>query len=117
MARPSQGLDEALLRSGLALLPQLGCSGLSVRRVAEHAGVNPAMFHYHFESKAVFLRSLLQQVYERMFSQLAAGAAQEGPALARLQAALEAIARFAREHHALIGRLVVDAANGEQVVH
>ena len=61
MPRPSQNIDEALLRSGLALLPRLGCSGLSVRRVAEHAGVNPAMFHYHFQSKAVFLRSVLQQ--------------------------------------------------------
>jgi len=117
MPRPSQGIDEALLRSGLALLPQLGCSGLSVRRVAEHAGVNPAMFHYHFENKAAFLRSVLQQLYETMFAQLAAGAAREGPALERLQAALEAIARFARQHHALIGRLVIDAANGEAVVH
>ena len=117
MPRPSQGLDQALLRSGLALLPQLGCSGLSVRRVAEHAGVNPAMFHYHFESKAVFLRSVLQQLYESLFAQLSAGAAGEGPALQRLDAALQALARFARGHHALIGRLVIDAAAGEVVVH
>ena len=117
MPRPSQGIDQALLRSGLALLPQLGCAGLSVRRVAEHAGVNPAMFHYHFENKAAFLRSVLQQLYESMFAQLAAGAAREGPALQRLEAALQALARFAREHHALLGRLVIDAAGGEAVVH
>jgi AcrR family transcriptional regulator len=117
MARPSQGIDQALLRSGLALLPVLGCAGLSVRRVAEHAGVNPAMFHYHFGSKAAFLRTLLQQLYEQMFSRLLAGAACQGPALERLHAALATLARFVREHHAVVARLAVDAAQGEAAVH
>jgi AcrR family transcriptional regulator len=117
MARPSQGIDQALLRSGLALLPQLGCAGLSVRRVAEHAGVNPAMFHYHFGNKAAFLQAVLQQLYEQMFAKLSAGAAREGPVLDRLQGALITLASFVREHHALVGRLAIDAANGETVVH
>lgn len=117
MPRPSQGIDQALLRSGLALLPQLGCSGLSVRRVAEHAGVNPAMFHYHFGSKAAFLRTLLQQLYEQLFARLSAGASRQGPALDRLHDALVALARFIRDHRALAGRLAIDAASGETVVH
>lgn len=117
MARPSQGIDQALLRSGLALLPQLGCAGLSVRKVAEHAGVNPAMFHYHFGNKAAFLQAVLQQVYEQMFARLSAGAQREGPVLDRLEGALVTLASFAREHHALVGRLAIDAANGETVVH
>ena len=117
MSRPSQGIDQALLRSGLALLPQLGCSGLSVRRVAEHAGVNPAMFHYHFGSKAGFLRTLLQQLYEHLFAQLSEGASRQGPALERLHDALVALARFVRDHRALAGRLAIDAASGETVVH
>jgi len=117
MARPSQGIDQSLLRSGLALLPQLGCAGLSVRRVAEHAGVNPAMFHYHFGNKAAFLQAVLQQLYEQMFIKLSAGATREGPVLDRLQGALITLACFVREHHALVGRLAIDAANGETVVH
>ena len=117
MPRPSQGIDQALLRSGLALLPQLGCSGLSVRRVAEHAGVNPAMFHYHFGSKAEFLRTLLQQLYEQLFARLSEGASRQGPALERLHDALVALARFVRDHRALAGRLAIDAASGETVVH
>ena len=117
MARPSQGIDQALLRSGLALLPQLGCAGLSVRRVAEHAGVNPAMFHYHFGNKAAFLQAVLQQLYEQMFAKLSAGATREGPVLDRLQGALITLASFVREHHALVGWLAIDAANGETVVH
>lgn len=117
MARPSQGIDQALLRSGLALLPELGCTGLSVRRVAEHAGVNPAMFHYHFGSKAAFLRAVLQQLYEQMFAGLSAGAARDGTAVERLHAALFSLAGFVREQRPVIGRLAVDAANGEAVVH
>ena len=117
MARPSQGIDQALLRSGLALLPQLGCAGLSVRRGGEHAGANPAMFHYHFGNKAAFLQAVLQQLYEQMFAKLSAGAAREGPVLDRLQGALITLASFVREHHALVGRLAIDAANGETVVH
>ena len=117
MARPSQGIDQALLRSGLALLPELGCTGLSVRRVAEHAGVNPAMFHYHFGSKAAFLRAVLQQLYEQMFAGLSAQAAGRGTALERLHAALFSLAGFVRAQRPVIGRLAVDAANGETVVH
>ena len=117
MARPSQGIDQALLRSGLALLPQLGCAGLSVRKVAEHAGVNPAMCHYHFGTKAAFLQAVLQQLYEQMFAKLSAGATREGPVRERLEAALFTLASFAREHHTLVGRLAIDAANGEAVVH
>lgn len=117
MPRPSQGIDQALLRSGLALLPQLGCAGLSVRKVAEHAGVNPAMFHYHFGNKAAFLQAVLQQLYEQMFAKLSAGATREGPVLDRLHGALITLAGFVREHHALVGRLAIDAANGETVVH
>lgn len=117
MPRPSQGIDQALLRSGLELLPQLGCAGLSVRKVAEHAGVNPAMFHYHFGSKAAFLQALLQQLYEQMYTQLSADATQQGPVLQRLEAALLTLAGFVRKHHALVGRLAIDAASGEAVVH
>ncbi|MFO1336984.1 MAG: TetR/AcrR family transcriptional regulator [Burkholderiaceae bacterium] len=117
MARPSQGIDQALLRSGLALLPELGCTGLSVRRVADHARVNPAMFHYHFGSKAAFLRAVLQQLYEQMFAGLSAGAAGQGPAVDRLHAALFSLAGFVRAQRPVIGRLAVDAANGEAVVH
>ena len=116
MPRPSQGIDQALLRSGLALWPQWGCSGLSVRKVAEHAGVNPAMFHYHFGSKGAFLEAVLQQVYEQMFSQLSASAARDGPVLGRIEEALLTLARFVREHQALLARLAIDAAHGETVV-
>jgi len=115
MPRPSQDQDQTLLAAGAALYPQLGCAGLSVRRVAEAAGVNPAMVHYHFGSKDAFLRALLQQHYEAMFGALSLASHGEADVMERLAAALLGVARFVREHRPLIARVWADAQAGEAV--
>lgn len=115
MPRPSQDQDQALLTAGAALYPELGCAGLSVRRVAEAAGVNPAMVHYHFGSKDAFLRALLQRHYEEMFSALSLTSAGDGDVMERLAAALLGVARFVREHRPLIARVWADAQAGHGV--
>lgn len=115
MPRPSQDQDQALLAAGAALYPALGCAGLSVRRVAEAAGVNPAMVHYHFGSKDAFLRVLLQQRYEEMFGALSLNSRGEGDVMERLATALLGVARFVREHRPLIARVWADAQGGEVV--
>ncbi|MCB2034217.1 MAG: helix-turn-helix transcriptional regulator, partial [Ottowia sp.] len=66
MPRPSRNLDQRLLQSGRRLYPRLGCAGLTVRAVADDAGVAPGMFHYHFDSKEAFLRQVLQQFYDEV---------------------------------------------------
>ncbi len=88
---------------------------MSVRRVAEAAGVNPAMVHYHFGSKDAFLRALLQQHYEDMFGALSLTSQGTGDVMERLAAALLGIARFVREHRPLIARVWADAQAGEAV--
>lgn len=115
MSRPSQDQDQALLAAGAQLYPELGCAGLSVRRVAQSAGVNPAMVHYHFGSKHGFLRALLQQHYEQMFQALSLTSAVQGEAMERLAAALLCIACFVRDHRPLVARVWSDAQAGESV--
>jgi AcrR family transcriptional regulator len=115
MPRPSQDQDQALLAAGAALYPQLGCAGLSVRRVAEAAGVNPAMVHYHFGSKDAFLRALLQQHYEEMFGALQLNSQGQADVMERLAAALLGVARFVRQHRPLIARVWADAQAGQTV--
>ena len=115
MPRPSQAQDQALLAAGAALYPSLGCAGLSVRLVAEAAGVNPAMVHYHFGSKDAFLRTLLQQHYEEMFGALQLNSQGETDVMERLAAALLGVARFVREHRPLLARVWADAQAGETV--
>ena len=115
MPRPSQHVDLALLQSGRALYPRHGCAGLSVRGLAEHAGVNPGMFHYHFKTKENFLRTLLGGLYEEMFSGLRIEAAHQGPAIERLQGFVSSLARFLRDHRQLIVRVWMDALAGEPI--
>jgi AcrR family transcriptional regulator len=112
MPRPSQGTDLALLRSGRALFADCGCAGLSLRALAEHAGVNLGMFHYHFKTKDAFVRVLLAALYEEMFADLELAAGDPAPWSA-LRKALGVLARFARAHRKLLRRLIADAMNGE----
>ncbi|MDM4766934.1 TetR family transcriptional regulator [Pelomonas sp. SE-A7] len=115
MPRPSQAQDQALLAAGRELYAELGCAGLSVRRLAEAAGVNPAMVHYHFGSKDGFLRTLLQQMYEDMYAGLSHEVEGPGDPLDKLQAALRSLARFVRSHRPVIARIWADAQAGELV--
>ncbi|CAN5446504.1 hypothetical protein BH11PSE11_BH11PSE11_30940 [soil metagenome] len=115
MARPSQNIDQRLLDSGLALLPTTGCRALSARKLVEHAGVNLGMFHYHFQSKDNFIRILLEQMYEQMFSVLVIKSHESQSPLENLRKALQVLAHFGRRNQALLTRVMADAMAGETV--
>ena len=115
MARPGSNTEQVLLKSGRKLYAQRGSAGLAVRALAEHARVNPGMFHYHFRTKDEFLRRLLNGWYEEMFEQLAGRASQEGPPLHGLHEAIFFLARFARDNRAMLSRVLMDAATGSAV--
>ena len=99
MARPSQNIDQALLDSGLALLPRTGTRNLSVRQVVEHAHVNLGMFHYHFRTKENFVRAVLERMYEEMFAQLELQVVAADPAPESLRRLLVSSATKAAAHH------------------
>jgi AcrR family transcriptional regulator len=118
MPRPSRNLDRALLAAGRELFPRRGCAGLAVREVAEAAGVNLGMFHYHFKSREAFLRALLQSVYDEMYSQLEVIAADRAPqltALAHLRASLRFMGRFVRANRPVLARVLADALCAEPI--
>ncbi len=115
MPRPGRNIELALLQSGRQLYAQLGATRLSVRALAQHAGANLGMFHYHFKTKDAFLRQLLDSWYEEMFTQLSTSAQQAGPPLERLREALFVLATFVRDNATVLGRVIADAAAGEAV--
>jgi AcrR family transcriptional regulator len=115
MPRPSRNLDRALLAAGRELLPQRGCAGLSVREVADVANVNLGMFHYHFKSREAFLRTLLQSMYEEMFSQLTVQRDAAFTALDNLRAALRFLGRFLRANRPILARVMADALCGDPI--
>lgn len=119
--RPSRNLDRALLTAGRELFPSRGCAGLTVREVADAAGVNLGMFHYHFKSREAFLRALLQSVYEDLFAELSARASQlpagtrQARAVDLLRAALQFMGRFVRANRPLLTRVLVDALGKDAI--
>jgi AcrR family transcriptional regulator len=113
MARPSRNVDQLLVQAAMELLPQTGARALSIRQVAEHAGVNLGMFHYHFKTKDVFVRSVLQQMYDGMFANLALEAHHSPSPIENLRGAMTVLARFARDNRLLLARLIADALSGE----
>ena len=113
--RPSQNLDQALLAAGLALFPKRGCAGLAVREVAEAAGVNLGMFHYHFKTREAFLRAVLQTLYEGMYADLTFEGARQDDPVANLRAAVCFMGRFVRQNRPFIARLMADALSGEPI--
>jgi AcrR family transcriptional regulator len=113
MPRPSRNLDKALLAAGRELFPDRGCAGMSIREVAEAAGVNLGMFHYHFKSREAFLRALMQQGYEAMFATLSLELARPADTVSTLRYALRAIARFVRDNRRFLARVLADALSGE----
>src|SRR5215213_12004080 len=115
MARPGKNIEQLLLQSGRELYEERGGERLSVRALTEHAGVNLGMFHYHFKTKDVFLRRLLDEMYEEMFVQLSGRLQQDGPPLHRLREALFFLACFVRDHRKTLGRVIADAAAGQEV--
>lgn len=113
MTRPSRNVDVQLLAAGRELYPATGAAKLSVRKIADRAGVNVGMFHYHFGNKDAFVRALLLSLYEEMFADLQTATAAPADPVAGLRAALRVIARFARDNRVLLRRLMADAAAGE----
>ena len=112
--RPSRNLDQALLSAGRQLFPQRGCAGLALREVADAAGVNLGMFHYHFKSRDAFLRALMQQAYEEMFATLTLEVGRGTDPVANLRNAFRVLGRFMRDNRPFLARVFTDALSGEQ---
>ena len=91
-----------------------GCAGLALREVAQAAGVNLGMFHYHFKSRDAFLRALMQQAYEEMFATLTIEVERDADPLTGLRNALRVLGRFLRDNRPFIARVFADALSGEQ---
>lgn len=57
---------QALLAAAGGLVAEKGFEGLRTREVAERAGLNPAMLHYHFATKEALVVALAHDVVRRL---------------------------------------------------
>jgi len=113
MPRPSTNTDARLLKAGRDLLPQTGVSGMNIRQVAKKARVNVGMFHYHFKTKDVFARRVLQEHYEELFASIQTEMSHFETPLEQLRAVIVTFAKFTRDNRQLALSLIRDIATGE----
>jgi AcrR family transcriptional regulator len=116
MARPSGHTDKKLFQAGRCLLPIHGICGLSVRAVAREAGVNLGLFHYHFKTKDIFIRKLLENAYESFFERFTLETGGNDAPIERLRRAITALGRFSRDHRDLAPMLIHDVLEGRSEI-
>jgi AcrR family transcriptional regulator len=88
--------SEKLLAAAYELVAEVGVAGLRTRDIAEHAGVNLAIFHYCFESKEAFLRALYDFIIAQFRSEAERFLTAQSP-VEQLKKQGEARAYFLRE--------------------
>lgn len=91
------GAEERLIDAAADLLGEVGPRAMSVRQVAERAGVNHGLVHHYFSGKDGLLRAAMSRLvadHERWARDVAAGGPFPAPfALARDQRYLRAVVR------------------------
>lgn len=99
----TENLRLRLIHSGLELIEQAGAAKLSLREVAQHAGVSHMAPYSHFESKSDMLCAIASAGFSmlRKHLQSASMSANTTPAEGFLQAGLAYI-EFSRQHPQLV---------------
>jgi TetR/AcrR family transcriptional regulator, regulator of biofilm formation and stress response len=85
---------ERLLHATVALMAEIGFDRVRTRSIAERAGVNPALVHYHFGSVASLVMEAAQDALLRTLGP-SLEALQSG---ATIQASIRAILRWVERH-------------------
>ena len=80
------------------LFAREGYSAVSIRRVAEAAGITPMTFYGYFDSKVDCLRHLWSDIFAGLFDSLDVLAAEEGNAKRRLLKVSRAYVRYWVDH-------------------
>ena len=114
MPRPSGDTEKRLLEAGRKQLYKTGITGLRLRQVAQEAGVNLGMFHYHFGSRDEFVTRLLKDIYKDFITRLRIDTAPNLPPEERLRRAITSMGLFVRENRVLIATLLADALSGDK---
>ena len=67
-----QDLKVRILDTAEALFAENGYAATSIRRIADHAGVNPALVHYYFGNKKALLQAVMERSLEPLGRAIAA---------------------------------------------
>lgn len=101
---------QRIIESALELFARHGYAGVSVRDIAERAGVKKALVFYHYENKAHLLDQLLEHYYTSYQQALRVGAQPEGSLTERLHRLLDANLDFIEENLDYVRLVQVEVA-------
>lgn len=96
--------EDALVRAAADLFEDVGPHAVSVRAIAERAGVNHGLVHHYFGSKS----GLVQAVLERLADESAAAIRERG-----VEAVIDPADLRVRRHVRVLTRVVLDDAAPE----
>jgi AcrR family transcriptional regulator len=91
-ARPQRGATrERLLTAAIELIAEAGWGGVTTRAVAERAGVNQALVHYHYRSVPGLLREAAYAAMSATFEPLMLRLVEAGDPVAALRGMFEGL--------------------------
>lgn len=98
---PARQGREALLVAARELMAEKGLPRVTLREVAQRAGVQPALVHYYFGSKEGLLRAVTALVAGELVGRIQQAASLEGSSEDRVRSLVEAVtASFAADPYA-----------------
>jgi TetR/AcrR family transcriptional regulator, transcriptional repressor of bet genes len=89
--RSTETRREQILDAFLATMAEQGYAKATIVRVAERAGLNPGLVHYHFRNKQAILLALLERLVDDQARRMQAIASGEGSPGQKLGYLIEAI--------------------------
>ncbi len=85
---------ERLLRAAIELIAEQGWGAVTTRMIADRAGVNQALVHYHYRSVPGLLREAAYVAMSAVFEPATVRLLETGDPLAALRGAIEAVAEI-----------------------
>ena len=101
-----QDAKEKLLAAATRLFAEKGFAGVSIRQLAEAAGVNSAMISYYYGGKEGLYEAVLTTQYERLLTKFEAIAALEAPVKEKIRQYAEVIRLNHTAEQPLMARLI-----------
>lgn len=97
---------EKLLAAATRLFAEKGFAGVSIRQLAEAAGVNSAMISYYYGGKEGLYEAVLTTQYERLLEKFEAIAACKGSVEEKIRRYADVIRRNHTDEQPLMARLI-----------
>lgn len=107
---------DRILRAADELFAEHGFAGVSVRDIAQHAGVNKALVFYHHGSKAQLFQQVLDGYYRRHAQALSVGFQEGGSLRDRLHRVMDAYLDFLTDNHRYVQLVQKEIATGSEAL-